>query len=266
MSRKFDDYFDRIPEPFKNRFFDQNIYLDDSDNDWKIIREFPDYCVSRYGDVCSVRSGRMIIVKTWRNQHGHQYVQLRNGSVRKKVLVHRLVAEAFVCNPHSYPIVRHLDDDPDNNEWTNLEWGTQKDNVSDCIRNGHDFVKAVYCYELDKSFRSCADAADYFGVHRSQITTACRSTSVAIDGKYHICYLDDLEKKLADKERWLWKSGNLRRVVATNIESGEERVYRSRKEASKDLGIPDSYISNIIAGRSEQTRGWMFKDLEGKYE
>lgn len=50
--------------------------------------------------------------------------------------LHRLVALAYIPNPNSYPIVRHLDDIGTHNTVNNLRWGTQKDNVNDSIING----------------------------------------------------------------------------------------------------------------------------------
>lgn len=49
--------------------------------------------------------------------------------------VHRLVALAFVPNPHRHPLVRHLDDVKEHNMPGNLSWGTTEDNENDFIRN-----------------------------------------------------------------------------------------------------------------------------------
>ena len=46
----------------------------------------------------------------------------------KNAYIHRLVAEAFIKNPHpdQYDKVLHWDDDPSNNRCENLRWGRQK--------------------------------------------------------------------------------------------------------------------------------------------
>src|SRR5687767_4498988 len=43
-------------------------------------------------------------------------------SITKRFLVHRLVADAFIPNPNNYPIINHIDGNPQNNYVSNLEW------------------------------------------------------------------------------------------------------------------------------------------------
>ena len=68
----------------------------------------------------------------------HQRVSIRH----KQYYLHRIVAEAWVENPNKERniIVRHLDDNPRNNFYKNLMWGTSQENTFDAIRNG----KIVY--------------------------------------------------------------------------------------------------------------------------
>ena len=49
---------------------------------------------------------------------------------RKRFSVHRLVAIAFLDNPHNYPEINHRDENPQNNRVNNLEWCTRKYNMS----------------------------------------------------------------------------------------------------------------------------------------
>lgn len=54
-------------------------------------------------------------------------------------LLHRIVAELFISNPHNYPVVDHIDGNKLNNRVDNLRWCTQKDNMNNPIwlkRNG----------------------------------------------------------------------------------------------------------------------------------
>ena len=64
-------------------------------------------------------------------QSGYMRVCMRNNidGKRHDVYVHRLVAEYFVPNPENKNIVNHKDCNRSNNDYTNLEWVTAKENV-----------------------------------------------------------------------------------------------------------------------------------------
>lgn len=106
---------------------------------WKDIAGSPGYQVSTLGRIRSFINNRHgisdkhphILAQT-KNQNGYFIVSLGRN---RKELVHRLVAGAFLPN-NDFPIVRHLDDNPANNAVTNLAWGTQTDNMQDCVRHG----------------------------------------------------------------------------------------------------------------------------------
>ena len=50
---------------------------------------------------------------------------------------HQLVAETWVPNPHKYTEILHMDENPHNNHYTNLQWGTHKENMqTNCLPEG----------------------------------------------------------------------------------------------------------------------------------
>lgn len=63
-------------------------------------------------------------------------VELWKDNKRKRVFIHRLVAEAFIPNPEGKPQVNHIDGDPSNNNVENLEWVTNSENVKHAYDNG----------------------------------------------------------------------------------------------------------------------------------
>ena len=68
------------------------------------------------------------ILKTIKRKDGYCSIKLsKNGKV-KKVLVHRLVAKAFIPNTNNLPIINHKDENPLNNNVDNLEWCDYKYN------------------------------------------------------------------------------------------------------------------------------------------
>lgn len=56
-------------------------------------------------------------------------VDLYSHSKRKRVAIHRLVAEVFIPNPDNLPFVDHIDGNPHNNSVSNLRWVTRQQNV-----------------------------------------------------------------------------------------------------------------------------------------
>jgi len=74
------------------------------------------------------------VLGQWKNDQGYSLARLANP--RKTVRVHRIVAEAFIPNPKSYPFVNHIDCNRSNNSVENLEWCTQWQNLEHSRRLG----------------------------------------------------------------------------------------------------------------------------------
>jgi len=93
------------------------------------IDGFPDYLVTTEGKIYSVKRGRYLLPNKG-NSDGYHLVLLPDGAgVRRGLLVHRLVAQAFIPNPEQKCCVNHVDGDRKNNAVDNLEWVTQKENA-----------------------------------------------------------------------------------------------------------------------------------------
>ena len=67
---------------------------------------------------------------------GRPKVNLWKDNHRVKVRIQRLVALAWIPNPENKPFVCHKDNNPLNNHYKNLYWGTPKENAQQCIRDG----------------------------------------------------------------------------------------------------------------------------------
>lgn len=94
---------------------------------WQDIKNYEGlYQISDKGNVKSLK--REKILTPQKNSNGYLRVQLTKEGVKNRFFVHRLVAEAFNPNPNKYPIVNHLDCNPLNNDFKNLEWCTLKMN------------------------------------------------------------------------------------------------------------------------------------------
>lgn len=99
----------------------------------KIIKDFPKYSITEDGRIFSHFNGIFLAFK--KNEEGYIRITLRNGSFEKKMLLHRIVAEAFIPNPENKPQVNHIDSNKENNCVSNLEWITNKENRLHALKN-----------------------------------------------------------------------------------------------------------------------------------
>lgn len=101
---------------------------------WKDIEGFEGlYQVSNLGRVKSFYTNRILKCST--HPQGYLTVTLCKDSTKYTKKIHRLVAQAFIPNPDNKPEVNHIDENKTNNNLSNLEWSTRKENVNHGTRN-----------------------------------------------------------------------------------------------------------------------------------
>lgn len=68
------------------------------------------------------------VVKSKICSHGYERVTLQVNHIKYDRYIHRLLAIAFIENPLDKPHVNHKDGNKSNNDLSNLEWVTEKEN------------------------------------------------------------------------------------------------------------------------------------------
>ena len=102
---------------------------------WKQILEAPNYSVNELGKIKNNTNGKLL--KTYLDNIGYVIAKLTlKPYYSKPFKVHRLVAKYFVDNVDNKPIVNHIDGDKTNNNYKNLEWCTQSENVKAAFDTG----------------------------------------------------------------------------------------------------------------------------------
>jgi hypothetical protein len=102
---------------------------------WKEIADFEGlYEVSNTGKIRSLK--RNIIFKDRIDKYGYKKATLQNCGEIKHFTIHRLVAIAFIPNINNYPQINHKDGDKLNNNVSNLEWCTGKQNQRHAVNLG----------------------------------------------------------------------------------------------------------------------------------
>jgi len=115
---------------------------------------------------------------------GYMTVWVSKSHVGKLVRVHRIVAMAFLQNPHGLPQVNHIDGNKKNNSSDNLEWMTAGQNISHARKTGLMSIargeraraailtesQVVRMRELRTSGARVVDLAAQFGVTKGAVS------------------------------------------------------------------------------------------------
>lgn len=113
---------------------------------WKPIAGFEGkYLISNFGRIKSINRFKKSknnsisfcpggIIHPAKAKNGYWNAVLCKNGKRHNLLVHRLVAIAFIPNPHHYPQVNHIDGNKNHNYVSNLEWCTAQYNIREAYR------------------------------------------------------------------------------------------------------------------------------------
>ena len=98
----------------------------------KQINGYNNYYIYDNGDVLNISTNK--ILKGSIGENGYKYYRLSKDNNKTMFYAHRLVAEHFLENPNSLPIVNHKDGNKLNNQLSNLEWVSYSENT----KHAHD--------------------------------------------------------------------------------------------------------------------------------
>ncbi len=152
--------------------------------EWKEIEGWPDYLVSNYGRIFSRCTDRIL---KGSNVKGYLTIVLCKNHVGNRVLIHRLVAFAFVDGFFEGAVVNHIDGVKTNNMASNLEWMTQSDNVQHAYMTG--LTPRQFCIvETGDMFMYVYSCARYIGGDPDSILKCLNGTQQTHKG-YHFEYI-----------------------------------------------------------------------------
>lgn len=92
------------------------------------IKDFPEYFVGTDLNIYSEKSGKMKMMDGSIGNKGYYRVSLQKDGIQYTKVVHRLIAQTFIPNPHNLPNIDHINQDRTDNRLENLRWVTNKDN------------------------------------------------------------------------------------------------------------------------------------------
>jgi hypothetical protein len=111
----------------------------------KTIPNYTDYLIDDTGIVYSLKHSRTLRpLKQQKTKDNYWTVRLYKDGKWKVFRVHQLVLIAFIGPCPEGMECRHLDGNKNNNNLTNLRWGTRSENQQDALRHGtHNYNHSV---------------------------------------------------------------------------------------------------------------------------
>ena len=167
---------------------------------WKNVVDYEGlYQVSNLGRVKSLpkKMGRYVrgeyITSPMKSRNGYYMQNVRKFNMQKAMLVHRIVAIAFIPNPQNKPCVNHINGIKTDNRLENLEWVTAKENIihswsnnlsksskkvsDNCRKLGKSNIgsknaasKKVIDMETNKVFDTITEAAIFNNTYRTRLS------------------------------------------------------------------------------------------------
>lgn len=242
------------------------------EKEWKNITGYPNYMISNYGEVKNISTGR--ILKGQNNGKGYLHVALYDENhIGKCIMIHRLVAKAFVPNEYNLDQVNHIDECKTNNRSDNLEWVTSLQNINHGTHNqrvgeNNPNRRPIYCVDRSNNiryFNSGREASLYYKSIGLKVTTAgiSKALNKEIYTYKNLAWFyqeDDTGKYNAESyfnKNRKWKS------IYCIFENGTKKQFKSMCEALRYFGIKMTQRCNL---REALNTGALFNGYKWFYE
>ena len=136
------------------------------------------YQISNFGNIKNIKTGR--ILRPFKDKDGYLQVDLFKNGIKKRAVVHRLVAQSFIPNLTNLPQVNHKDEDKTNNFVDNLEWCDNKYNINygtRTKRSAESHQKPILQFDKHglylREWSSATKANKETGINNKNISECC---------------------------------------------------------------------------------------------
>jgi hypothetical protein len=221
------------------------------EEEFRVVPGYKEFSVSNDGIVKLSEDNSIV---TLYSTGGYWTFSLPSNYSGSTLSVHRAVALAWVANPNpsEFNIVNHLDANPANNWWGNLEWTTYSGNNYHAINNGlrpdnipckvRDFITGeVYEYS------SMAQAAEAMGLRKdtSIYQLYPKMFGKLIVNRYEFRFANDFTPWFYESRKYQIRPARYM-VIVTDVEENTREIF-SNATLLKEYQLYDSPGKSIPA-------------------
>lgn len=218
-----------------------------------------DYRKKGYWASCAVTEG----------EGGYKFAYIYYDGVRRRMLVHRLVAKAFVPNPNNYTVVNHRDENPRNNNAENLEWCTTKYNVTYGSAIEKRRQKAIGVYRADNAVAQYTKDGDLVEIYKSARDASFALTGDRMKIAETIVQVCRGARNLCRGYQWRYAEGDVPKKIDAyrktdmieqlTLDGEHIAYYDSSYAAQKATGACPAQILKCCKGTRTQTAGFKWR-------
>lgn len=223
-----------------------------SQEEWRIIPDFPEYAVSNKGNIATLKTGKL---RRFSDHKGYKQCMLRKDGKAYNRFVHRLVANAFLPLPEEGQVIDHINGIRDDNHVENIRWCSVDENLHFPLAKKHrEHLQKPCCqYGLDGSFialyKSAFEAGEKTGVKCGSIDNCCKGKKLSAGGfqwKYSTS-TDNIEPIRASRRKIC--------VAQYDKDGNFITAYSSCREAAKTNNLTFQVISDCINNKRKTLYG-----------
>ena len=244
--------------------------MENSKNEiWKDVIGYEGlYKISNFGKIKSIgsygigkRKNDIMLNTSISKSHIYAKVLLSKNFKRKTLLVHRIVAQAFIKNPENLPCVDHISGDKTNNSCLNLRWCTHRQNNSYDNRDRHKKCKLLGASVDGKSFKStiCFESRTYhIGQYKTEqeASDAYHKALLLIDNKELFLAFVKSTKKISNSgEKYIYYDKSINKFSVRITINGKTKTMGKYKQLDLAINKRNQVFNELAQQRFDPLAG-----------